>query len=232
MVKALEDNGVGRPSTYAPTIATLTDRGYVEKEKKALYVTELGSVVNEFTEKYFDIIDNVGFTAEMETRLDKVEEGKEEWKQLLREFYKAFEPQVEKARSEAEKVKVEDQVTDVICDKCGRNMVLKNGRFGKFYACPGFPECRNTKPFFEVIDASCPKCGGLVYVKRTRKGRLYYGCEHNPECDFMSWDKPSVKNCPKCGQRLYEKRGRSRKLVCMADNCGYSEVLPDNEGEN
>ena len=111
-------------------------------------------------------------------------------------------------------------------------MVLKNGRFGKFYACPGFPECRNTKPFFEVIDASCPKCGGLVYVKRTRKGRLYYGCEHNPECDFMSWDKPSVKNCPKCGQRLYEKRGRSRKLVCMADNCGYSEVLPDNEGEN
>lgn len=231
MVKALEDNGVGRPSTYAPTIATLTDRGYVEKEKKALYVTELGSVVNEFTEKYFDTIDNIGFTAEMESRLDQVEEGKEEWKQLLREFYATFEPQVEKARSEAEKVKVEDQVTDVICDKCGRNMVLKSGRFGKFYACPGFPECRNTKPFFEVIDASCPKCGGLVYVKRTRKGRLYYGCEHNPECDFMSWDRPSTKTCPKCGERLYEKRGRSRKLVCMADNCGYSETLPE-EDEN
>ncbi|MCF0134803.1 MAG: type I DNA topoisomerase, partial [Lachnospiraceae bacterium] len=223
LVKALEDNGIGRPSTYAPTITTLTARDYAAKEKKVLYVTDLGFLVNDITKQYFDDVDSVGFTARLEDSLDRVSEGKEEWRQILREFYTSFEPQVTKAMKELEKVKLEDPVTDVICEKCGRNMVLKSGKFGKFYACPGFPECHNTKPYFETIDASCPKCGGMVYVRKTRKGRTYYGCEHQPECDFMSWDRPSLKSCPLCGERLYEKRGRKVSLVCMKESCSYSE---------
>ena len=224
LVKALEENGVGRPSTYAPTIQTLAARNYVTKEKKVLYVTELGNIVHGIIRQYFASINDLHFTAQMESELDDVENGKENWKEVIRQFYDSFEPQVEKAMEELEKVKIEDESTDVICDKCGRHMVLKIGKYGKFYACPGFPECRNTKPYFEKIGVTCPKCGGQILIKKTKKGRIYYGCENYPDCDFMSWDRPSQRECPKCGQRLYEKRGKQRKLVCLNPGCGY--VLP------
>lgn len=225
LVKALEENGVGRPSTYAPTISTLVTRGYIAKEKRTLFVTELGSVVNRIISEYFESIVDIRFTAQMEESLDHVEEGKEEWRHVIGVFYQSFAPLVDKAMEELEKVKIEDEVTDVICEKCGRNMVLKYGRFGKFYACPGFPECRNAKPYFESTGVSCPQCGGEVQIKKTKKGRVYYGCEHNPDCDFMSWDKPSDKSCPVCGHRLYEKKGKQKKLVCIQEGCSYTEML-------
>lgn len=229
LVKALEENGVGRPSTYAPTIGTLTTRGYIAKEKKALYVTELGDIVNQIISDYFESIVDIRFTAQMEEGLDRVEEGSQDWHELIGNFYDGFEPLVDKALAELEKVQLEDEVTDVICEKCGRNMVLKIGRFGKFYACPGFPECRNAKPYFENIGVSCPKCGGEVQIKKTKKGRIYYGCEHNPECDFMAWDRPSEKACPLCGERLYEKNGRQKKLICLKKGCGYTEEINETD---
>ena len=231
LVKALEDNGVGRPSTYAPTISTLVTRGYIAKEKKALFVTELGSIVNRIISDYFESVVDIRFTAQMEESLDHVEEGKRQWKEVIGNFYVDFAPLVEKAMDELEKVKLEDEVTDVICEKCGRNMVLKFGRFGKFYACPGFPECANAKPYFEAIDALCPKCGGQIQIKKTKKGRIYYGCENAPECDFMSWDKPSNRQCPECGELLYEKRGKQKKLVCIKEGCGYMQELEETEEE-
>ncbi len=229
LVKALEENGVGRPSTYAPTISTLVTRGYIAKEKRSLFVTELGSIVNRIISDYFETVVDISFTAQMEESLDHVEEGKAQWKQVIGNFYVDFAPLVDKAMDELEKVKLEDEVTDVICEKCGRNMVLKFGRFGKFYACPGFPECQNAKPYFEAIDAFCPKCGGQIQIKKTKKGRIYYGCENAPECDFMSWDKPSSKKCPECGELLYEKRGKQKKLVCLKEGCGYMEELTEVE---
>jgi len=229
LVKALEENGVGRPSTYAPTISTLITRGYAAKEKRTLFVTELGGIVSHIISDYFESIVDIRFTAQMEEALDHVEEGLEKWKQVIGNFYVDFAPLVDKAMEELEKVKIEDEVTDVICEKCGRNMVLKFGRFGKFYACPGFPECQNAKPYFEVIDAFCPKCGGQIQIKKTKKGRIYYGCENAPECDFMSWDKPSSKVCPRCGELLYEKKGKQKKLVCMKEGCGYMEELAETE---
>ena len=231
LVKALEDNGVGRPSTYAPTISTLVARGYIAKEKKALFVTELGSIVNRIISEYFESVVDIRFTAQMEESLDNVEEGKKEWRQVIGSFYVDFAPLVEKAMAELEKVKLQDEVTDVICEKCGRNMVLKFGKFGKFYACPGFPECANAKPYFEAIEAFCPKCGGQIQIKKTKKGRVYYGCENAPECDFMSWDKPSNQQCPKCGELLYEKRGKQKKLVCVKEGCGYVQEMTESEEE-
>ncbi len=229
LVKALEENGVGRPSTYAPTISTLVTRGYIAKEKRSLFVTELGSIVNHIISDYFESVVDIRFTAQMEESLDNVEEGTAQWKQVIGNFYVDFAPLVDKAMDELEKVKLEDEVTDVICEKCGRNMVLKFGRFGKFYACPGFPECQNAKPYFEAIDAFCPKCGGQIQIKKTKKGRIYYGCENAPECDFMSWDKPSGKICPECGELLYEKRGKQKKLVCIKEGCGYMEEIAEIE---
>ena len=229
LVKALEENGVGRPSTYAPTISTLVTRGYIAKEKRSLYVTELGSIVSRIISDYFETVVDIRFTAQMEESLDHVEEGTAQWKQVIGNFYVDFAPLVDKAMEELEKVKLEDEVTDVICEKCGRNMVLKFGRFGKFYACPGFPECQNAKPYFEAIDAFCPKCGGQIQIKKTKKGRVYYGCENAPECDFMSWDRPSGKMCPECGELLYEKRGKQKKLVCIKEGCGYMEELAETE---
>ncbi len=231
LVKALEENGVGRPSTYAPTIGILLTRNYVAKEKKALFVTELGTIVNQIISEYFKDIVDIHFTAQMEESLDHVEEGSEEWKQVLRDFYADFAPHVEVAMEKLEKVTIQDEVTDVICEKCGRNMVLKYGRFGKFYACPGFPECRNAKPYFEAIDAKCPLCGGQIQMKKTKKGRLYYGCENNPECGFMSWDKPTDQTCPECGSMLYEKVGKKRKLICSKEDCGYVKELPKEDEE-
>ena len=222
LVKTLEEFGIGRPSTYAPTISTITARRYVVKEKKNLYVTELGEAVNNMMKKAFASIVDVNFTAMMEGLLDMVEEGKVHWKSVIENFYPDFEIAVQNAEKELEKVKIENEVTDVVCDECGRNMVVKYGPYGKFLACPGFPECRNTKPHFEKVGIPCPMCGGEVVLKKTKKGRKYYGCENNPECEFMSWQKPSEKKCPQCGNYMVEK---GNKLLCSNEQCGYTESV-------
>ncbi|MBR6647677.1 MAG: topoisomerase DNA-binding C4 zinc finger domain-containing protein, partial [Clostridia bacterium] len=222
--KALEELGIGRPSTYAPTITTIMARGYVAKEKKQLYPTELGKVVTEIMLKHFADIVGVEFTAEMEKELDAVESGEVDWVKILSEFYNPFEEELKKAEGEIAKVKIADEVSDVICDKCGRNMVYKMGRFGKFLACPGFPECRNTKAIVKETGAKCPKCGAEILEKKSKKGKLYYGCENNPKCDFMTWDAPYTKKaCPTCGGLLLKKTGRGKKIYCMNESCGYEE---------
>ena len=218
LVKTLEELGIGRPSTYAPTIGTIIARRYVIKEDKNLYVTEIGEAVNKIMLKSFPSIVDVNFTANMESLLDKVEEGSVNWKTVVRNFYPDLDAAVKLAEKELETVKIEDEVTDVICENCGRNMVIKYGPHGKFLACPGFPECRNTKPYFEKIGVKCPKCGGEIVIKKTQKGRRYYGCENYPECDVMTWQKPSKEICPKCGNMLLEK---GNKLVCADSACGY-----------
>ena len=213
LVKTLEELGIGRPSTYAPTISTIITRRYVAKENKNLYMTELGEVVNNIMKQSFASIVDVNFTAYMEGLLDMIAEGKVEWKSVISNFYPDLKEAVEKAEKELETVKIEDEVTDVVCEECGRNMVIKYGPHGKFLACPGFPECRNTKPYLEKIGVACPKCGKDIVLRKTKKGRRYYGCEDNPECDFMSWQKPSEEKCPKCGrseERRVGKECRSR----------------------
>ena len=221
LVKTLEELGIGRPSTYAPTISTIINRHYVAKEQKNLYITELGEVVNNIMKKSFASIVDVNFTAYMEGLLDRVEDGSVKWKTVVRNFYPDLHEAVEQAQKELEQVKIEDEVTDVMCEECGRNMVVKYGPHGKFLACPGFPDCRNTKPYYEKIGVMCPKCGDDIVIKKTKKGRRYYGCINNPECDFMSWQKPSEKKCPKCGGAMVEK---GNKIVCMDEQCGYVEA--------
>jgi DNA topoisomerase-1 len=221
LVKALEEHGIGRPSTYAPTITTLLARRYVTKEQKNLYMTELGEAVNSIMVEAFGTIVDQDFTANMESLLDKVEEGKVEWKTIISNFYPDLEEAVADAEKKLEKIEIADEVTDVICEECGRNMVVKYGPHGKFLACPGFPDCRNTKPYLEKIGVSCPKCGKDVVARKTKKGRRYYGCEDNPECDFMSWAKPVEKKCPDCGGYMVEK---GSKLVCADPKCGYIEI--------
>ena len=218
LVKTLEELGIGRPSTYAPTISTIIARRYVAKENKNLYMTELGEVVNNIMKQSFTSIVDVNFTAYMEGLLDMIAEGKVEWKSVISNFYPDLNEAVEKAEKELETVKIEDEVTDVVCKECGRNMVIKYGPHGKFLACPGFPECRNTKPYLEKIGVACPKCGKDIVLRKTKKGRRYYGCEDNPECDFMSWQKPSEEKCPKCGSYMVEK---GNKLVCGNEQCGF-----------
>lgn len=227
LVKTLEEIGVGRPSTYAPTLTTIQARHYVTKEAKNLYPTELGEVVNDIMKGYFSDIVDVDFTAKMEDRLDEVEEGREEWKEIIREFYPSFHEAVEYAIEKLAKVEIKDEETDIICEKCGRNMVIKYGRYGKFLACPGFPECQNAKPFFEDAGISCPECGGKVLIKKTKKGRMFYGCENHPECNFMSWNKPTGEKCPKCGAYLEEKGKKDPKIVCSNNECGY--IVPKDE---
>lgn len=228
LVKTLEELGIGRPSTYAPTIGTIIARRYVIKEDKNLYVTEIGEAVNKIMLKSFPSIVDVNFTANMESLLDKVEEGSVNWKTVVRNFYPDLDAAVKLAEKELETVKIEDEVTDVICENCGRNMVIKYGPHGKFLACPGFPECRNTKPYLEKIGVACPKCGKEVILLRTRKGRKYYGCE-NSECDFMSWNKPSSEKCPKCGGYMVEK---GNKLACANEQCGYVTNYVHNKENN
>ena len=218
LVKTMEELGIGRPSTYAPTISTIIARRYVSKEQKNLYLTEIGEVVNNMMKTSFPSIVDVNFTANMEGLLDRVEEGAVEWKSVIRNFYPDLEEAVEKAEKELESVKIEDEVTDVICEECGRNMVIKYGPHGRFLACPGFPECRNTKPYLEKIGVPCPKCGKDIVLRKTKKGRKYYGCEDNPDCDFMSWQKPSKEKCPKCNGYMVEK---GNKLLCGDKECGY-----------
>ncbi|MDO4976642.1 MAG: type I DNA topoisomerase [Eubacteriales bacterium] len=218
LVKTLEELGIGRPSTYAPTITVLLARHYVVKENKNLYMTELGEAVNEMMTEAFPSIVNVNFTASMESLLDGVELGKVKWKTIVENFYPDLIDAVEKAEAELEKVKIADEVSDEICEECGRNMVIKYGPHGKFLACPGFPECRNTKPHYEKIGVPCPNCGKDIVFKKTKKGRKFYGCINNPECDFMSWQKPSATPCPECGSYMVEK---GKKLVCSNPECGY-----------
>lgn len=218
LVKTLEELGIGRPSTYAPTISTIINRHYVAKEQKNLYITELGEVVNSIMKKSFASIVDVNFTAYMEGLLDRVEDGSVRWKTVVENFYPDLHEAVEIAQKELEEIKIEDEVTDVLCEECGRNMVVKYGPHGKFLACPGFPECRNTKPYLEKIGIACPKCGADVVIRKTKKGRRYFGCMAYPDCDFMSWQKPSAEHCPECGGPMVEK---GNKIVCMDEQCGF-----------
>ena len=226
LVKALEEQGIGRPSTYAPTISTIIARHYVIKENKNLYISELGNAVNNIMITAFPTIVDVKFTANMESLLDGVAEGTVEWKEIIRNFYPDLKVAIDEAEKELEHVKIEDEVTDVICDKCGRNMVIKYGPHGKFLGCPGFPECHNTKPYLEKIGVPCPKCGKDVIIKKTKKGRTFYGCDGYPDCDFVSWQRPSEKKCPKCGGYMVEK---GNKIVCADETCGYVENKNDKE---
>ncbi|MCD8148026.1 MAG: type I DNA topoisomerase [Clostridiales bacterium] len=218
LVKTLEELGIGRPSTYAPTITTLLGRRYVVKENKNLYVSELGEVVNKIMTDEFPTIVDEQFTANMESLLDDVEAGSVEWKAVVRNFYPDLDASVKAAEQKLEKIEIADEVSEETCDICGRNMVIKYGPHGRFLACPGFPECRSTKPLLEKIGVPCPKCGKELVLKKTRKGRKYYGCENHPDCDFMSWQKPSAIPCPECGGYMVEKGNR---LVCADKECGY-----------
>lgn len=218
LVHTLEELGIGRPSTYSPTITVLLKRRYIGKEGRSIFVTELGDVVNDIMKESFPTIVDESFTANMESLLDGVEEGDVDWKSIVRNFYPDLEESVKIAEEQLQKVEISDEVTDVICENCGRNMVIKYGPHGKFLACPGFPDCRNTKPYLEKIGVSCPKCGKDIVVRKTKKGRRFYGCEDYPECDFMSWPRPVADKCPKCGGYMVQKGNR---IVCANEQCGY-----------
>lgn len=228
LVKLLEDLGIGRPSTYAPTINTILKRYYVVLEKRAFAPTELGILVTELLEEYFKDILNKEFTAKLEERLDEVEEGKADWKNLIANFYKDFEKELKVAEEEMKNIEIKDEVTDVICEKCGRNMVIKMGKYGKFLACPGFPECSNAKPLVVDLGIDCPKCDGKVVERRSKKGRVFYGCSKYPECDFVSWDKPTKEKCPKCNTFMVEKRNKgNHKEVCTNPECGFEKEITE-----
>lgn len=227
LVKTLEENGIGRPSTYAPIISTLLDRKYIKKEKKTIYSTELGNIVNNIVSEYFKQIVDVEFTADMENKLDNIEEGKENWNKVVDEYFKPLEKSIEIAEKEVAKITIEDEVTDIKCDKCGKNMVIKHGRFGDFLACPGYPECKNTKPIVEELKVSCPKCGGKVVVRKSKKGRKFYGCSNYPECDFVSWFEPSDEKCTECGSYMVKKSSKSKGeyLECSNSECKHVKEL-------
>ncbi|ADQ05400.1 DNA topoisomerase I [Caldicellulosiruptor owensensis OL] len=225
LIKALEEKGIGRPSTYAPTIQTILERGYVVKEDRFLKPTELGKLVTNILKEYFKDIIDIEFTAELESNLDKIEEGKLEWTDVVRKYYQPLEKELEIARNTMNKVKVEDEETDIVCENCGRKMVIKKGRYGKFLACPGYPECKNTKPYYHCLEVLCPKCRKRIIERKSKKGKKYYTCEEYPACDLILWEKP-VKNCPKCGSLMYEKgRKGNKKLVCSNENCLHEEKI-------
>ena len=222
LVKLLEEKGIGRPSTYAPTISTIIERGYVQREKKQLVPTELGFVVTQLMKDNFKDIVDVKFTADMESKLDKVKDGEQEWTAVINDFYGPFEKTVEKASQSIEKIVIQDEVSDVPCDKCGAMMVYKMGRFGRFLACPNFPACRNTKAIVEKIDVPCPKCGAALIKRKSKRGKVFYGCERYPECDFVSWDRPTKEKCPKCGGMMVHKMGQNGGYTLCTDKaCGY-----------
>ncbi len=229
LIKALEENGIGRPSTYAPTISTIMARNYVKREAKQIVPTELGEVVTKLMEDHFSDIVDVKFTANMEQELDRVEEGKMKWKDTIREFYGGFSQTLKKAEQELgnDKIDIPDEVTDIDCELCGRKMVVKMGRYGKFLACSGYPECKNTKPIVVETKGFCPLCGGKILEKKSKKGKKYFGCEHNPKCGFMSWDEPTGEKCPNCGSSLLRKNGRAGKIYCPKEDCGYERGLKD-----
>lgn len=227
LIKALEENGIGRPSTYAPTITTITARQYVEHEGKSLKPTNLGEAITELLREHFKKIVDAKFTAEMENELDEVEHGSKEWVETLHHFYDDFAETLTKAEEamEGKRVKVPDEETDVVCELCGRNMVIKYGRYGKFLACPGFPECSNTKKIVTETEGKCPRCGKKMLLKKSKKGRSFYGCEGYPDCSFMTWNVPSAEVCPQCGKNLFVKGGKSGRLVCENEGCGYEREL-------
>ncbi len=234
LIRALEDKGIGRPSTYAPTITTIMARGYISREKKRLMPTELGLVITEMMKKHFPDIINIQFTADMEEKLDEVEEGKLDWHEVISEFYGPFKESLDKAEATIEKVEVVDEVSDIPCDKCGAMMVYKTGRFGRFLACPNFPACHNTMPILKYIDATCPECGGRMIERMSRKGRKFYGCEHYPECEFVSWEQPVDDKCPVCGGRMVLKRGRKGEVwhVCVNEQCRHRVEVESGGGND
>ncbi|MCL2702359.1 MAG: type I DNA topoisomerase [Defluviitaleaceae bacterium] len=233
LVRTLEENGVGRPSTYSPTITTLISRGYVTKEKNVLYPAELGEIVNDIMETHFGDVVDIEFTSKLEDGLDKIEFGEMYWKDLLREFYFPFNEKIAVAEQNIGEVDVKDEETDVVCEHCKRNMVIKYGRFGKFLACPGFPECKNALPYFPEAGVDCPLCDGKILIKNTKKGRKYFGCDNHPDCEFMSWQKPAGMNCPRCGEFLVEKNTKTQKRVmCLSGGCGYSDAVEDDESQD
>ncbi len=230
LVKAFEETGIGRPSTYVPTITTILARNYVERDGKQLKPTSLGEVTNQLMSEHFNKIVDLKFTANMESDLDKVENGEMQWKETIKEFYGDFEKELEKAEEamKDKRIKVPDEETDQICEVCGKPMVIKLGRFGKFLACTGFPECTNTKPVVHDTGGLCPFCGGKVLLKKSKKGKKYFGCEKNPDCRFMTWDEPTADKCPTCGSTLFRKGGKNGKLVCHKEGCGYEKDLSEN----
>jgi DNA topoisomerase-1 len=228
MVRTMEELGIGRPGTFAQTITTLMNRGYVTKEIRVLYPTELGDIINEIMNEHFTGIGGADFTARMESDLDRIEVGEMEWKNIVRDFYPPFAEKITEAEEKIGDIEVKDQETDILCEHCGRNMVIKFGRFGKFLACPGFPECRNAKPLFEEAGVNCPLCeGGKVVIKKSKKGRKYFGCDKYPECDFISWNLPTGEKCPECGEYLVEKGRKKRVIACSA--CTYAIEAPERE---
>ncbi len=226
LIKALEENGIGRPSTYATTISTITSREYITRENKTLKPTELGEVITKLMKERFPKIVNVKFTAQVESELDEIEHGKEEWTQQLHVFYDEFSETLKKAKEAMEGVKIqlEEDKTDIICELCGRQMVVKTGRYGRFIACPGYPECKNVKKIINETGAECPKCGGRVIAKKTKKGRIFYGCKEYPNCDFVSWDEPVMEKCPQCNKTLLKKKGKKPKYYCITPECGYEKA--------
>lgn len=231
LIKALEEYGIGRPSTYAATITTITGREYVKREAKSLIPTELGEVITKLMKERFPKIVNLKFTAQMEDNLDRVESGEEQWVDLLSDFYGDFEETLKKAKAEMEgvKLKLKEDETDIVCEKCGRKMVVKVGRYGKFIACPGYPECKNIKKYVEKTGVTCPKCNGDVIVKHTKSKRVFYGCSNYPECDFVSWNEPVNERCPQCGEILYKKKGKKPVVYCATEGCGFSKTLTAQE---
>lgn len=229
LIKALEENGIGRPSTYAPTITTITQREYVTRENKTFKPTELGEVTTKLMQERFPKIVNVKFTAQMEQDLDKVEQGQEQWVEVLDNFYGDFDKTLKKAKEEMQGVKIQlkEDETDYICELCGRRMVVKVGRYGKFIACPGYPECKNIKKFVQETGVKCPKCGGNVIVRKTKKGRIFYGCSNYPDCDFVSWNEPVNEKCPLCGEILYKKKGKKPTLFCAKEGCGFQKTIEE-----
>ena len=230
-VKLMEEKGIGRPSTYVPTISTIISRDYVTREKKNLIPTELGFIVNNIVSEYFKQIVDVDFTAEMEKNLDHIEEGSEEWEKVVGEFFEPLKVAIEKAEKEVSKVVIEDEVTDIPCDKCGRMMVIKRGRYGKFLACPGYPECKNAKPIVEELDVPCPECGKKIVVKKSRRGKKFFGCSGYPDCKFVSWNEPVNEKCPECNSYMVKKFSKKdgTYLQCSSKECGYKKMLPKEE---
>ena len=231
LVRALEEHGIGRPSTYAPILSTIQERGYVQLMERRFQPTELGFIVNDLLVEHFGDIVNVDFTARMESRLDLIASGEREWVPILRRFYDRFEGQLEKAKVEMEKVKLEPEPAGIDCDKCGSPMVIKMGRYGKFIACSNYPECRNTKPFLVKVGVACPQCGGDLVEKRTRKGRTFYGCANYPQCDFASWDKPVPEPCPECGGLLVEAGREAVRCIRCGTRRGRvrEETVPEEQ---
>jgi DNA topoisomerase-1 len=225
LVRELEEKNIGRPSTFVPIIATLTERrGYVDREKKSLIPTELGFIVTELMESYFKMVVDVGFTSDMEDKLDEVEAEGRNWQGIVSDFYDVFKEDLKTADSEIEKIKIEDEKTDEICELCGNPMVIKQGRFGKFIACSGYPDCRNTRPIVvKVEDVACPSCGKDIIVRRSKKGKMFYGCSGYPECNQVFWYKPVNKKCPKCGALLVERKGKATQYACSNQECSYKD---------